>query len=281
MLRLPAGGHHPASQHYKLPHHPLARYLKRPSFTPYLVTCAQLSGSYDAYVGTGSHTHVGSLGGPPRAHGSGSKAAMTGASSTRILSFSNAHGERLAAKFVDAGSQDIVILCHGYATSKDGFLFPQLADELASRGRSSLRFDFAGNGESEGAFSFGNYFREVGDLRAAVMFVRDTLNGNVPAIVGHSKGANVVLLYASRFDDVPYVVNIAGRSIMSRGIKERFGEDILLRLDQEGAVAQEVRASGGRRIKYLLTKEVVTPCRAREHSCHSRQSGAHDSYCQA
>ncbi|GIL69132.1 hypothetical protein Vretimale_17211 [Volvox reticuliferus] len=186
MLRLPAGGHHPASQHYKLPHHPLARYLKRPSFTPYLVTCAQVSGSYDAYVGTGSHTHVGSLGGPPRAHGSGSKAAMTGASSTRILSFSNAHGERLAAKFVDAGSQDIVILCHGYATSKDGFLFPQLAVELASRGRSSLRFDFAGNGESEGAFSFGNYFREVGDLRAAVMFVRDTLNGNVPAIVGES-----------------------------------------------------------------------------------------------
>ncbi|GLC46835.1 hypothetical protein PLESTB_001539700 [Pleodorina starrii] len=177
---------------------------------------------------------------------------------TQALSFTNAQGERLAAKFLDAGSDGVVILCHGYAASKDGFLFPRLADELAARGRSSLRFDFAGNGESEGVFSFGNYYREVEDLRAAVSFVRDTLKRTVHAIVGHSKGGNVVLLYASRYDDVPHVVNIAGRALMSRGIKERFGADILERLAAEGAVEQQVRADGGRRtISYLLTRESV------------------------
>ncbi len=87
-----------------------------------------------------------------------------------------------------------VILCHGYAGSKDGFVYPQMAKALALKGLSSLRqvqsscrkshtrlapsdacgsartgrvlvahcrFDFSGNGESEGAFEFGNYLQEV------------------------------------------------------------------------------------------------------------------------
>lgn len=36
---------------------------------------------------------------------------------------------------------------------------------------------------------------------------------------GHSKGGNVVLLYASKYDDVPYVVNVSGRGDMKRGVK--------------------------------------------------------------
>lgn len=39
--------------------------------------------------------------------------------------------------------------------------------------------------------------------------------GHTPALcvveTGHSKGGNVVLLYTSAFDDVPFVVNVAGR----------------------------------------------------------------------
>ncbi|GIL56891.1 hypothetical protein Vafri_12179 [Volvox africanus] len=259
-LRLPAGGQRGlrASQHHKLPlHRFLAHNLQQHFFTRFVDARAQASGSYNAEIDTGKHTHIGSLGGPPSAHSSGIKVAMTGASLDQMLSFSNSHGERLAAKFVDAGSQDIFIFCHGYASSKDGFLFPRLAEELASRGRSSLRFDFSGNGESEGTFSFGNYFREVEDLRAAVEFARNTLKLNVAAIVGHSKGGNVVLLYASRYDDIPHVVSVAGRAIMSRGVKERLGEDVLQRLDREGVIAQEVSSSSGRRIKYLLTKEGV------------------------
>ncbi len=38
---------------------------------------------------------------------------------------------------------------------------------------------------------------------------------------GHSKGGNVVLLYAAQYDDVPLVVNIAGRYHMQQGVKVR------------------------------------------------------------
>ena len=46
-------------------------------------------------------------------------------------------------------------------------------------------------------------------------------------LLGHSKGANDALLYASKYDDTPFVISISARFDMSRGLKDRFGDDIL------------------------------------------------------
>ncbi len=43
-------------------------------------------------------------------------------------------------------------------------MYPQMAKALARARLGSLRFDFSGNGESEGAFEFGNYWAEVRGL---------------------------------------------------------------------------------------------------------------------
>ncbi|KAG2453322.1 hypothetical protein HYH02_001546 [Chlamydomonas schloesseri] len=182
-----------------------------------------------------------------------------GVPEARRVAFTNPRGQKLAGLFVDAGSEDVVILCHGYAATKDGFHLPAIAEALALQaGTSSLRFDFAGNGESEGQFSFGGYYREVEDLHAAVGFVRRELHKHVAAVVGHSKGGNVVLLYGSVYPhEVPLIINVAGRGVMARGIQERFGADIQDRLATAGAVEQSVKADGGRVIKYMLTKEAV------------------------
>eukprot|EP00955_Chlamydomonas_euryale_P024025 253248-Chlamydomonas_euryale.AAC.1 len=64
------------------------------------------------------------------------------------------------------------------------------------------------------------------------------------------------MLYASRFDDVSVVVNIAGRFDMARGVAERFGEAALQQLHQHGAVAQMARRSDGKAIQYTLTQKV-------------------------
>ena len=40
-------------------------------------------------------------------------------------------------------------------------MLPQLAQALAKAGLSSLRFDFPGNGESEGTFRYANMMDEV------------------------------------------------------------------------------------------------------------------------
>lgn len=46
----------------------------------------------------------------------------------------------------------------------------------------------------------------------------------------------MVLLYASVYDDVPLVVNIAGRYNMKRGVAERFGEETMAKLEKAGQV---------------------------------------------
>lgn len=47
-------------------------------------------------------------------------------------------------------------------------------------------------------------------------------------------GGDVVLLYASKYHDIPTVVNVSGRYDLKRGIKERFGEDFMETIKKEG-----------------------------------------------
>eukprot|EP00798_Chlamydomonas_sp_ICE-L_P004223 gene4223-14337_t len=93
-----------------------------------------------------------------------------GAQESRI-EFDSSAGHGLCGLLVDVhDSQDVVILCHGYTSNKNGFRMPLIARELASKQIGSLRFDFSGNGESGGDFAFAGYQQEVSDLRSAVQF---------------------------------------------------------------------------------------------------------------
>ncbi|TYG64200.1 hypothetical protein ES288_D06G089400v1 [Gossypium darwinii] len=62
-----------------------------------------------------------------------------------------------------------------------------LAAALEIEGISVFRFDFAGNGESEGSFQYGNYYREADDLHAVIQHFSGESHV-VSAILGHSKG---------------------------------------------------------------------------------------------
>ena len=68
--------------------------------------------------------------------------------------------------------QDIAILCHGLGDHKNGFVLPQLAEALAKAGMSSLRFDFPGNGESDGTFRYANMMDEVCEFSFLFVTVR-------------------------------------------------------------------------------------------------------------
>ncbi|KAI3792552.1 hypothetical protein L2E82_06434 [Cichorium intybus] len=63
--------------------------------------------------------------------------------------------------------------------------------------------------DTEGSFQYRNYYREVDDLQAVMQYVMDQ-NHSLAAIIGHIKGGNVVLLYASGYSYVQKEVNISG-----------------------------------------------------------------------
>ncbi|KAL6584034.1 hypothetical protein OROMI_003323 [Orobanche minor] len=126
-----------------------------------------------------------------------------------------------------------------------------LATTFEREGISAFRFDFSGNGESEGSFQFANYFGEVEELRSVVEhFVG--LNRSTVAVLGHSKVEGTILLYASKYHDIPAVINVSGRYDLKGGTEERYGKDMWERLTKDGYI--DVYSKTGE-LEYRVTEE--------------------------
>jgi pimeloyl-ACP methyl ester carboxylesterase len=84
---------------------------------------------------------------------------------------------------------------------------------------------------------YANYDEELDDLRSVVAYLRADAGRRVVCVLGHSKGATAVLLYAVRYGDVPLTVNIAGRYDYSRQTGAGwFKEEQLAELRERGQV---------------------------------------------
>ncbi|TKY54476.1 2-hydroxy-6-oxo-6-(2'-aminophenyl)hexa-2,4-dienoic acid hydrolase [Spatholobus suberectus] len=176
--------------------------------------------------------------------------AHTPAVEQRRVIIPNKHGEKLVGILHECGSREIVILCHGFRSSKEANALVNLAAALENARISSFRFDFAGNGESDGSFQYGYYWREAEDLHSVTQHFHES-NRVVSAIVGHSKGGGVVLLYASKYHDIKTVVNLSGRYDLKAGIEERLGKDHMERIRKDGFI--DVKRSGN--FEYRVTLE--------------------------
>ncbi|XP_010047560.2 uncharacterized protein LOC104436476 [Eucalyptus grandis] len=163
----------------------------------------------------------------------------------------NKHGEKLVGLLHETGSSEIVIVCHGFRSTKEDRTTVNLAAALEKEGISAFRFDFAGNGESQGTFEYGNYWREADDLRAVIEHFNGA-NRVTSAIVGHSKGGGVVLLYASKYHDIHTVVNVSGRYDLKGGIEDRLGKDFMQTIKEDGFI--DVKNKSGT-ISYRVTHE--------------------------
>ncbi|PFH36798.1 hydrolase, alpha/beta fold family protein [Besnoitia besnoiti] len=113
----------------------------------------------------------------------------------------------------------VAILCPGLYANKCHALLSTIAEGLPVN---SIRFDFHGNGESEGDndWSFGGYVDEAKDDLHAVVEACASYNLDVVCLIGHSRSATTVLLHAAIFDDVPLIVSLAGRYDMRQGLEK-------------------------------------------------------------
>lgn len=132
-------------------------------------------------------------------------------------------GRKLAccANIVAPRSSDWMVLCHGLFSHKN----QRLLQALSTRSpMNSVRFDFHCNGESEGEpLEWTMTFQRDcdDDLESVVSFLR-ALGGDVKLLVGHSRGANVVLMHAFTYDTVPYIVSLAARHDSNTGLEKYF-----------------------------------------------------------
>lgn len=101
----------------------------------------------------------------------------------------------------NTGRLPIVIILHGFAGNKTGphFIFVKLSRMLEKMGMASLRFDFAGSGESDGDFIDMTVLGELEDAKNMLDFARtlDFVDTDRISLVGLSMGGAVASMLAS------------------------------------------------------------------------------------
>jgi putative redox protein len=129
------------------------------------------------------------------------------------IQFPNQWGEILAGTFhVPTGdSRRGIILGHCFTCSRHTRILRDLSLALVDEGFQVLRFDFSGNGQSEGNFSESIYSKQISEIKVAASFM--TAEGvSWFGLAGHSMGAMVALLAATEMDDVRAVCTLASKA---------------------------------------------------------------------
>lgn len=94
----------------------------------------------------------------------------------------------------------VVVMCHGFSTSKDSRTSVRLEEILNDQGISTFRFDFFGHGESEGEFEEITTSEAIDDVLNAIKFVKES-GHNKTGLMGSSFGGMASLIAASRSDN--------------------------------------------------------------------------------
>ena len=139
-----------------------------------------------------------------------------------------------------AHPRGVVVMCHGLFSGKEHNFAPQLAGLIASElGLHAFRFDFRSGPdaatEPDFTYTFPGFPDDASDLEAALATVRG--RGLTPMVLlGHSKGANVVLMAAAEaatagrdaalLSSLKAVVAVAPRFHMEGMLKSLFKDDL-------------------------------------------------------
>jgi exosortase A-associated hydrolase 2 len=138
-----------------------------------------------------------------------------------------------------AAPRPAFVFCHPFGEEKlwAHRVFVTFARALAQRGYPVLRFDFMGNGDSDGEFAESSLASAVADLSCAIDTVRRMTGCEEAALLGLRFGATVAALVA---DERPDVTTLIGWAPTVDG--HRFMQEMLrVNLATQLAVHKEIR----------------------------------------
>ena len=102
-------------------------------------------------------------------------------------------------------NERVAVLFHGFQGNRGthpGKLLYDLSHELNRRSLATLRFDFAGCGESDGTFDQMTVLGELLDAMAILDFVRTKVKAKQVLVAGHSQGGVVAAMVAAAYRDL-------------------------------------------------------------------------------
>lgn len=118
----------------------------------------------------------------------------------------------------------VALFAHCFTCTKDVRAAREIARTLCSDGFGVLRFDFAGLGASEGAFSDTTFSSNLDDLQAAEAFLRREI-GPAELIVGHSLGGAAAIVAAGAMPSVKAVATI-GAPAETQHVSHQFADRV-------------------------------------------------------
>ncbi|AOY58868.1 MULTISPECIES: alpha/beta hydrolase [Desulfococcus] len=157
------------------------------------------------------------------------------------IQFKNDEGEILAGTLhlPESPAVECVIFGHCFTCSRHTTVLRETARKLTDRGIAALRFDFSGNGQSEGDFINTAYTRHIGEMTPARRFLAARGLSRF-GLAGHSMGAAIAVLAALRMTDVVGVSAFSGR-LGGLDPEAMFTHDQLSRLRETGRVTFQSR----------------------------------------
>jgi uncharacterized protein len=132
------------------------------------------------------------------------------------------------------------VFCHSFAEEKlwTHRSFVLFARELAAAGFPVLRFDYRGNGDSEGDFSGSSLTTALEDVRCAVQQVREMTGPRGVALLGLRLGATIASLAAEELSGIERLVLWAPIVDGARYMQEMLRSNLTTQL----ATYKEIRA---------------------------------------
>lgn len=172
--------------------------------------------------------------------------------------FKNSKGNRLCGILSNPTShkeKPIIILCHGFSTSKEGRTYVRLEEILNDSGISTFRFDFFGHGESEGKFEEITTFEAVDDIQNAINFLKESGYKEI-GLVGSSFGGMASIIAASKSNALYVLALKSPVSDYTALIHSRVGEQDIKNWKEKGIIDVTGIDGENRKLKYSFYEEV-------------------------
>lgn len=127
------------------------------------------------------------------------------------------------------------VIGHCFTCSRHTRILSQIGQDLSRAGFLALRFDFSGNGQSEGKFEESSYTKHIHEMKTAAKFVSNE-GARWVGLLGHSMGAAIAILTAAQMPSVKAVCALAGR-LSSTNALHFLTDEKVAQLQQAGCVS--------------------------------------------
>lgn len=174
------------------------------------------------------------------------------------LTFHDEWGHRVSAVLSrpEQRGEAVVVLCHGFLSNKNSTTNKALTRLLSERGFATFRFDFFGQGESEGLFEDITTSLGVGQAKAAVIDVISRGYKTV-GLVGSSFGGLVSILTTAQLHEVSCLALKCPVVDFSEELRLEFGPDQMARWQETDTIPNIMGGSERVRLKYALYEDCL------------------------